>query len=105
MLLRGAPAETPHSLLDCPPRREQDRLDTEGTGGRIRCGLPSAGGRSRDGAGEWQGGWPPDRPAPAADPREIPMLPMLLGREHEKVGREPRPVGIGAHREKNRRTP
>src|SRR5437667_8924454 len=28
----------------------------------------------------------------------------LLGREHEKVGREPRPVGIGAHLEKNRRT-
>src|SRR5207245_11386214 len=24
--------------------------------------------------------------------------------EHEKVGREPRPVGIGAHLEKNRRT-
>src|SRR6202790_837126 len=28
----------------------------------------------------------------------------LLGGEHEKVGREPRPVGIGAHLEKNRRT-
>src|SRR5881296_2900880 len=27
----------------------------------------------------------------------------LLGGEHEKVGREPRPVGIGAHLEKNRR--
>ena len=37
-----------HSLLDCPPRREQDRLDPEGTGARIHCGLPSAGGRSRD---------------------------------------------------------
>src|SRR5437870_4652172 len=28
----------------------------------------------------------------------------LVGWEHEKVGREPRPVGIGAHLEKNRRT-
>src|SRR5207245_3692821 len=28
----------------------------------------------------------------------------LLGWEHEKVGGEPRPVGIGAHLEKNRRT-
>ena len=28
----------------------------------------------------------------------------LLGREHERVGREPRPVGIRAHLEKNRRT-
>jgi hypothetical protein len=28
----------------------------------------------------------------------------LPGREHEKVEREPRPVGIGAHLEKNRRT-
>src|SRR5712692_4645084 len=28
----------------------------------------------------------------------------LLGGKHEKVGREPRPVGIGAHLEKNRRT-
>src|SRR3989454_4981287 len=28
----------------------------------------------------------------------------LLGGEHERVAREPRPVGIGAHLEKNRRT-
>src|SRR2546425_10282169 len=28
----------------------------------------------------------------------------LVGWEHEKVGREQRPVGIGAHLEKNRRT-
>src|SRR5258706_3520714 len=27
----------------------------------------------------------------------------LLGWDHEKVGREPRPAGIGAHLEKNRR--
>src|SRR6266545_7822813 len=79
MLLRGAPAETPHSLLDCPPRREQDRLDPEGTGGRIRCELPSVGGRSRDGAGEWQGGCPPGSPRiPSIRRGPALMIPMLL---------------------------
>jgi hypothetical protein len=40
LLVRGAPRRTPHSLLDCPPRRAQDCLDPEAaTGGYVAVSL------------------------------------------------------------------
>jgi len=76
MLLRGAPAEIPHSLLDCPPRRGQDRLDPEGSGGRIRCGLTRQVDVPGTGPGSGRVAVPPGSPSTRRGPAL--MIPMLL---------------------------
>src|SRR4030095_7559996 len=46
----------------------------------------------------------PSRPQGAGGSDRAHSAPKLLGREHEKAGREPRPVRIGSYLEKNRRS-